>query len=216
MARPREFDEDRVVTAAMETFWRHGYEGTSTRDLCESTGLGPSSLYNAFGGKRPLYLRALDRYYETSTAEQVAFLRGPGPVRDRLRAMMVHAVDADLGTDGGTDPDTDLGTDGGTDPDADPDGGDRRGCFAINAAIEATAPDEDVREAVRRSFDRVESELYAILTAGRHSGEIRATGDLHALARRIQSTYYGLRVLGRIQRDRQALLDTVESTLADL
>ncbi|MFI6419316.1 TetR/AcrR family transcriptional regulator [Streptomyces sp. NPDC050842] len=192
MARPREFDEERVVTAAMETFWRHGYEGTSTRDLCDSTGLGPSSLYNAFGGKRPLYLRALDRYYETSTAEQVALLQGPGPVKNRLRAMMLHAVDADL------------------------DEADGRGCFAINAAVEASGPDQDVRDAVQRSFDRVENELYAILTAGRHSGEIRSTGDLRALARRVQSTYYGLRVLGRVQRNRQALLDTVDSTLADL
>ncbi|MEU3744954.1 MULTISPECIES: TetR/AcrR family transcriptional regulator [Streptomyces] len=192
MARPREFDEERVVTAAMETFWRHGYEGTSTRDLCDSTGLGPSSLYNAFGGKRALYLRALDRYHQTGTAEQIALLQGPGTVKDRLRAMMIHAVDADL------------------------DEAEGRGCFAINAAVESAAPDEDVREVVRRSFDRVETELYAILAAGRHSGEIRSTGDLRALARRLQSTYYGLRVLGRIQRDRQALLDTVESALADL
>ncbi|MEU7283211.1 TetR/AcrR family transcriptional regulator [Streptomyces sp. NPDC045431] len=192
MARPRQFDEDRVVTAAMETFWRHGYEGTSTRDLCDSTGLGPSSLYNTFGGKRLLYLRALNRYYETSTAEQIALLQRPGPVKDRLREMMIHAIDADL------------------------DETDRRGCFAINAAIEAAGLDQDIREAVRRSFDRVEDELYAVLTAGRHTGEIRATGDVRALARRIQSTYYGLRVLGRVRDDRQALLATVDSTLADL
>ncbi|MER6995383.1 TetR/AcrR family transcriptional regulator [Streptomyces sp. NPDC000410] len=196
MARPREFDEHHVISAAMETFWRRGYEGTSTRDLCDSTGLGPSSLYNAFGGKRPLYLRALNQYYETSTAEQVALLQRPGPVKDRLREMMIHAIDADLG--------------------ADLDGTDRRGCFAINAAVEASGSDQEVREAVRRSFDRVENELYAVLTAGRHTGEIRPTGDLRSLARRIQSTYYGLRVLGRVQQDRQVLLDTVDSTLADL
>lgn len=189
MARPREFDEDRVVTAAMETFWRHGYEGTSTRELCDSTGLGPSSLYNTFGGKRRLYLRALQRYHETRAAEQIALLQRPGAVKDRLRDMMIHAIDADLG--------------------------DGRGCFAINAAVEAAA-DPDVRAAVRRDFDRVEEELYAVVTAGQHSGEIRSTQDARTLARQIQSTYYGLRVLSRARDDRPALVETVEATLAPL
>ncbi|MFF1692860.1 TetR/AcrR family transcriptional regulator [Streptomyces sp. NPDC058257] len=204
MARPREFDEDRVVTAAMETFWRHGYEGTSTRALCESTGLGPSSLYNTFGGKRQLYLRALRRYYDTITAEQIEILRGEGPAKQRLRDMMVHAVDADL------------------------DEADGRGCFAINAAVEIAGLDPEVKDAVRRNFARVEEELRAVVTAGRRTGELRSPADAGAdagadveadsvaVARRVQSTYYGLRVLARVQDDRQALLDTVDSTLAGL
>lgn len=192
MARPREFDEDRVVAAAMETFWRHGYEATSTRDLCDSTGLGPSSLYNTFGGKRQLYLRALRRYYDTATAEQVEILRGEGPAKERLRAMMIHAVDADLDATGA------------------------RGCFAINAAVELAGLDPEVREAVRRSFDRVEDELCAVVEAGRGAGEIRAPGDARVVARRVQSTYYGLRVLSRVQDDREVLLATVDGALADL
>ncbi|MEU9853546.1 TetR/AcrR family transcriptional regulator [Streptomyces sp. NPDC047974] len=192
MARPRQFDEESVLTAAMETFWRLGYEGTTTRDLCAGTGLGPSSLYNAFGDKRSLYLRALGRYHESRTAEQVALLQGPGPVKDRLRRLMVGAIDEDLDEAG------------------------HRGCFTMNAAIEASTHDQDVRDLAARSFDQVANALCAALAEGRRTGEIRAAGDLRALARRTQSTYYGLRVLGRVQRDRQALLDTVESTLADL
>ena len=192
MARPREFSEDRVVTAAMETFWRHGYEGTSTRALCDSTGLGPSSLYNTFGGKRQLYLRALGCYYDTATAEQVETLRGDGPAKERLRALMVHAIDADLDATG------------------------THGCFAINATVEIAGSDPEVREAVRRSFDRVEDEVCAVVEQGRRAGEIRSTGDARIVARRVQSTYYGLRVLSRVQDDREALLATVNGMLADL
>ncbi|MCF3124449.1 TetR/AcrR family transcriptional regulator [Streptomyces arenae] len=192
MARPREFNEDRVVTAAMETFWRQGYEGTSTRDLCDSTGLGPSSLYNTFGGKRQLYLRALQRYYETATAAQIEILRGGGPAKERLRAMMIHSVDADLDAEG------------------------PRGCFAINAAVEVAGLDPEVAQAVRRSFDRVEDELCVVVEEGRRAGEIRATGDARTVARRVQSTYYGLRVVGRVQGDREVLLATVDGVLADL
>ncbi|MFE0178411.1 TetR/AcrR family transcriptional regulator [Streptomyces sp. NPDC059002] len=194
MARPREFNEDRVVTAAMETFWRHGYEGTSTRDLCDSTGLGPSSLYNTFGGKRQLYLRALRHYHDTRTGEQIAILRGPGPVKERLRAMMLLAVDGDGAGEG-------------------PAGS---GCFAINAAVEIAGLDPEVRAAVRRTFDRVEDELCAVVEEGRRAGEIRATGDARTVARRVQSTYYGLRVLARVRDDEDVLHATVDGALADL
>ncbi|MFD9904134.1 TetR/AcrR family transcriptional regulator [Streptomyces sp. NPDC059063] len=192
MARPRQFDEDRVITAAMETFWRHGYEGTSTRDLCDSTGLGPSSLYNTFGGKRELYLRTLDRYYETVTGAQIEQLQGPGSAKDRLRAMMLGAVDSDLDED------------------------DARGCFAINAAIELAGLDADVKRVVRRNFTRVEDEVCAVVAEGQRAGEIPTDRDARALARLVQSTYYGLRVLARVQDDRKVLLTTVENTLAAL
>ncbi|MFD1933309.1 MULTISPECIES: TetR/AcrR family transcriptional regulator [Nonomuraea] len=194
MARPRQFDEDRVIGAAMDTFWRQGYEGTSTRDLCESTGLGPSSLYNTFGGKRQIYLRALERYYETATAEQLELLSGPGSSVDRLRALMAHAIDADVAAEGN----------------------DLRGCFAINAAIEVATLDPDVTKVVRRTFDRVEDAICTVVAAGQAAGEIRTDNDPRTLARQVQSSYYGLQVLGRVHRERNVLLATAHSTLESL
>jgi TetR/AcrR family transcriptional repressor of nem operon len=189
MARPRKFDETQALTAAMETFWRRGYEATSTRDLSDSTGLGQSSLYNVFGDKRALYLRALRRYYETYTAEQTALLDRPGPVKDRLRDLMVRAVDTDL-----------------SDPDA-------SGCFSINASVEKADGDDDVREEVRRHFTTVEQALAGTIARGQRAGEISSERSAGTLARQVLSTYYGLRVLARIQKDRDALLSVVESTL---
>src|SRR5690606_8821359 len=62
MARPRTFEEEQALEAAMRAFWRRGYEATSTQDLCAATGLGRSSVYNAFDSKRELFTRALRRY----------------------------------------------------------------------------------------------------------------------------------------------------------
>ena len=62
MARPREFDSNAALENAMQVFWAKGYKATSLRNICASTGLGRSSLYAAFGDKRGLYLKALDRY----------------------------------------------------------------------------------------------------------------------------------------------------------
>ena len=62
MARPREFDEDEVLQAALRVFWEKGYEGTSLGDLQEAMGLTKSSLYKAFGGKEALFWRVVERY----------------------------------------------------------------------------------------------------------------------------------------------------------
>ena len=64
MARQREFDADAALDRAMDLFWSKGYEATSLDDLCEVTGLSRSSLYAAFGSKRNLLLRSVERYVE--------------------------------------------------------------------------------------------------------------------------------------------------------
>jgi AcrR family transcriptional regulator len=60
--RPREFDEDEVLQAALRLFWEKGYEGTSLSDLMAATGLTKSSLYKAFGSKEGLFWRVIERY----------------------------------------------------------------------------------------------------------------------------------------------------------
>jgi AcrR family transcriptional regulator len=60
--RPREFDRDAALDAAMRLFWRHGYEGVSFQQLTTTLGIAAASLYAAFGNKAALYREALDRY----------------------------------------------------------------------------------------------------------------------------------------------------------
>lgn len=60
--RPRGFEADDVLDAAVEVFWRKGYEGASLDDLTSAMGINRPSLYGAFGDKRTLFLQALDRY----------------------------------------------------------------------------------------------------------------------------------------------------------
>ena len=64
MARPREFDEAAVLDAAIQQFWLRGYEATSVRDLADEMGIAGASLYNAFGSKRMLFERSLNRYLD--------------------------------------------------------------------------------------------------------------------------------------------------------
>lgn len=60
--RPRGFDEDSALDAAMRLFWEQGYDATGVAELTRAMGITPPSLYAAFGGKQELFRRAVDRY----------------------------------------------------------------------------------------------------------------------------------------------------------
>src|SRR3981189_399808 len=65
IGRPRGFDRDAALEAAMLLFWRKGFAATSMNDLCDAMGVRSPSLYAAFGGKEELYLEAIAHYVQT-------------------------------------------------------------------------------------------------------------------------------------------------------
>ena len=62
MARPVEFEEQKVLTNAMEQFWREGYEASSIQKLLDCTGINRGTLYNSFGDKDTFFKSCVDQY----------------------------------------------------------------------------------------------------------------------------------------------------------
>src|SRR5207244_10784430 len=75
--RPREFDTEKALDAALLLFWRHGYEGTSLAALTDAMGINTPSLYAAFGNKEELFRRALDRYLQKPASYLPTALQEP-------------------------------------------------------------------------------------------------------------------------------------------
>jgi AcrR family transcriptional regulator len=89
--RPRSFDTEAAVEAAMQVFWRKGYEGTSLSDLTAAMGINPPSLYAAFGSKEALFRRAMDRYENGPGGYTPKALQAP-TARDVAEQLLAGAV----------------------------------------------------------------------------------------------------------------------------
>ncbi|MEU0939212.1 TetR/AcrR family transcriptional regulator [Embleya sp. NPDC005971] len=193
MARPRKFDEDEAVQAALEAFWVAGYEATSTQDLCDATGLGRSSIYNTFVSKHELFLRALRSYIEHMTSLQVANLESDRPVHDKIRALLsvIVAEESD-------------------------ETGDRRGCLVVNTAIELAGRDPEVALLLKRDYARRHAAIKAAIDSGRLAGEVDRDKDAGALAHAVIGTVSGIRLAARSGVDRAGLEAIANTTLGAL
>jgi TetR/AcrR family transcriptional repressor of nem operon len=79
MARPIEYDLDKVLDNAMEIFWQKGYAGVSMDELVKCTGLNRRSMYSLFNDKNGLFKDALEHYYRKRGAYQLKILKeNPG------------------------------------------------------------------------------------------------------------------------------------------
>jgi TetR/AcrR family transcriptional repressor of nem operon len=202
MARTKAFAPEVAVDRALDLFWRQGYEATSTQALVEELRLNRSSLYGTFHSKAALYERALERYAERSEAGMREALAGPGPLKPKLRALMLAMVEEDLGPGG------------------------PRGCFAGNSAVELARADEAILALTRRTFARIRAVLAEALAAAAERGELRPAAaergepgpaaDPQALAGFLLTTLQGLRVVAKGTRDRRLLEQSVEHALAAL
>ncbi|MCC9650186.1 TetR/AcrR family transcriptional regulator [Vibrio sp. MA64] len=77
MARPKNYQRLNVLDAAMDTFWKYGYEGTSLSKLVQHTGLNKKSLYNEFGSKADIFQEVLEHYKKTMIPHQEHLARVP-------------------------------------------------------------------------------------------------------------------------------------------
>jgi TetR/AcrR family transcriptional regulator, transcriptional repressor for nem operon len=191
MGRPRQFDEEVALDIATDCFWRFGFEGASTRLLAERMGLTAASLYNAFGDKRSLYGRALDRYAAQALAWCVTTLETGEPL-DAIRWFFESLARTAI------------------------DDAQRRGCLVVNSGLETAPHDPDFRAVVVAVFDRLESLFRTVIERGQASGSISTAQSSRDLARLLLGAMLGVRVLARTNPDAELLHGIARSAVGAL
>ncbi|MEV7194209.1 TetR/AcrR family transcriptional regulator [Streptomyces sp. NPDC093510] len=193
MARPRSFDEERALDAAMHAFWTNGYEATSTQDLCEATGLGRSSIYNTFTSKHELFRRALTRYMDTMNAAQAEILEDvERPASERLRALFTRIVEGEF---------------------EHCENGHSIGCLTVNSTVELAGRDPEAARLLERDLATRLTALRATIRAGQRDGDITSGRDADTLARYVNAVIGGMRISAQGGADRAALYAIAETAL---
>lgn len=190
MGRPREFDDAKALDAAIQCFWHRGYEATSVRELSASMGICGTSLYNAFGGKRALFVKALEHYLDYSTRERIRRLEATLPPRQAVRAFIHEIIERSLADR------------------------DRRGCFLINSALEVAPHDSELGAIIADRLGEIEDFFHRAIVAAQAAGDLSATRDARDLARLLLGVLLGIRVLARAKPDRDLLESVARPALA--
>jgi len=180
MARPREFDEEKVLELAVEQFWEQGYEATSIRDLAQAMRLTTASIYNAFGDKRAVYGKALDFYVQRSFVDRVGRF-GSKPPREAIRAFFDEIIQRSLADSK------------------------RRGCMLVNSALEVAPHDEEFQRVVASVLVQVEAFFLRCVEKGQADGSISRRQDPSNIAGTLLGTLLGIRVLARTRPERELL-----------
>ncbi|MEV0258322.1 TetR/AcrR family transcriptional regulator [Streptomyces sp. NPDC050732] len=194
MARPRSFDEERALDAAMRAFWANGYEATSTQDLCEATGLGRSSIYNTFTSKHDLFRRALTRYMDMMNTSQIEILEDvERSATDRIRALFARVIDGEF---------------------EHRENGHSIGCLTVNTTVELAGRDPEAADLLERDLAARLATLRATIRAGQQAGDITLRRAADTLAAYVNAVIGGMRVSAQGGADR-ATLEAIAETALD-
>src|SRR5687768_7033402 len=185
--RPRSFDREAALDAAMEVFWRKGYEATSISDLTDAMGINPPSLYAAFGDKEHLFMAAIERY-SAERGESCPYACEPtarGSI-ERLLTYMAHELT---------------------------EGDHPRGCMMMMAAATSANASEVMQKALAAKRAGARDNMKARIRQGIKDGDVPPGTDAAALADFFSAVVAGMSMQARDGASRKSLLGTVESAM---
>lgn len=172
--RPPAFDRDTALGAATRLFWEHGFEATSIGELTAAMGIGPGSLYAAFGDKKSLFKEAVHAYGRSRPGSFVAVAMREEPTARAAFARILREAAAIY-----------------------PDPGHPPGCLTISAATNVTDQDSDIARFLSELRNTNLAAFVERLRTAQREGELSSTADPAALA-----AYFATVIQGMSQRAR--------------
>jgi TetR/AcrR family transcriptional regulator, transcriptional repressor for nem operon len=185
MARPTTYDESAVVAAAMEQFRVAGFNGSSVDSLVQGSRLNKHSLYQAFGGKDGLFLRALQEYLDTHSADfMVVFSRkrGYAALDGYFRAVLKSS--------------------------------DPRGCLVVNTAVEMGDSNPECQRLMSGYYSELAACFARAIEEGQEDGSIRSDLQPRDTAQWLVRAVQGLAVSNRLGGARRPSAGSILALLA--
>lgn len=185
LGRPRAFDPDAALDAALSVFWERGYEGTSLSDLTKAMGINKPSLYAAFGDKAELFRKVVDRYLAKQAVLWDHALQEPTA---RLAMERILAASADALTSRQQP----------------------HGCLLVQSALTCSQESECIKQELALKRAASDSLIQDRLARAQVEGELPREMDVAALARYFSTVLRGMSVeasAGATRRDLQNVIE---------
>lgn len=192
MARTKDFDENEVLSKAIDIFWHKGYNGTSMQHLVDGLGISRSSLYDTYGDKHTLYIKALESYQSKNSGKVCAIVNSAAPAKETIKKLL-EFITGELLKDQK-----------------------HKGCFMLNAEVEVAPHDGEVNQLVCANDQQVEDAFYQVIKKGQDRGELSNKHDARALARFTFNTVKGIRVTAKSTTDKALFDDIINLAVAAL
>ncbi|MDG1025002.1 MAG: TetR/AcrR family transcriptional regulator [Gammaproteobacteria bacterium] len=193
MARPVEFDENKVLTNAMEQFWREGYEASSVQKLLDCTGINRGTLYNSFGDKDTFFKSCVDHYNKVVETQIAASLKnsklGPWEAIEAYFDETVLKV---------TNKHRSMG------------------CLLVNSVCESINYDKEMRKVVRSSLATIRKALVARLKEAFKNRKVKKGVSVEFAADVLMNSLHGMRVNSRDGKTPKQLKELVKFTVSSL
>ena len=188
--RPRSFDRDQALDAAMRVFWAKGFGGASLSDLTAAMGIASPSLYAAFGSKEALYQEAIDHYEALYGEAFWGTLAGPGTAREQIETVLRKAVAAFTSGDNPA------------------------GCMVVMGCSQQSDFSPDVAAALRAKQTGSVDAMEARIRRAVDDGELPAGIDTRAIADFYAAVHRGLSVTVKTGAGAEVLNSVVSSAMA--
>jgi len=168
--RPKAFDENEVLTAAMNYFWEHGYTNASLDNLLLVMGIKKSSFYHSFGSKEQLFSRTLELYRETISLRLQTLKNQIGPKKTML--MLTEMTINELRETGNV-----------------------KGCLLINSGQECYNKYEDLSKQIKIEFNFIQGIFELLIQEAQSKGEIINQKNFKTITGRYMNGLHGLIVI---------------------
>lgn len=190
--RPRSFDHDAAVDAAMHLFWSRGFGATSAGDLAQAMSIQRSSFYNTFGDRESAFAEALQRYLRAAPDAVMEQIPADGPVVPVVVAMLKEAC-------------TRLACDRKA-----------RGCLMVNSMAELIGANPKLGPVLARGLERRLELIVRLFKQAVLRGEMRKPDNYNAAARTFLAFLAGLNLMSKVVRDEDELWQTCRTFLMNL
>ena len=189
MARPREFDDEKVMTKIMNLFWQKGFKGTSMDDIVKETGLNKGSLYTCFGNKEVLFKLAMKHYLGQGAG---ALPRKESAIATLCQFYSYIVAEAELPKK------------------------ERRGCFVFNSCLEFGNQSESLTPFVLAVGKQREMFFQNILEEAKKKGEIPSQVDVIGASQRAFATAFTIREMSKFKPEKRFLCGLANSLLESI